>query len=193
MHFILCDGIDSGKSRYVEGLVRRMLGRGATVRGFVSAAHIEGGIKAGHDLIVLDGRGLAGPIPFTRPLPFEDSFPWRRFHMSRRAFEMVEGLEVDSDLFVMDEIGPLELEDGKGFMETARRALAGAGNTLSVVRRGLEGKFIEFAGVEAKIFPLSNAESLEEALGRIGRRLRRRDRCTATANMRGRWSKSASR
>jgi len=175
MHFILCDVIDSGKSRYVEGLARKMLGRGASVGGFVCVAHIEGGVKAGHDLIVLDGMGLSRPIPFTRTLPFDGSFPWRRFHFSRQAFEAVEGLELDADLFIMDEIGPLEIEDGKGFIETARRAIAGAGNTLSVVRQGLEGRFIEFAGVEARTFSLSQAEGLEEALGRIGRRPRRRD------------------
>lgn len=164
MNFILTDEIDSGKSSYVLSLAERMIEKGWSVSGWITVAHMDGGYKIGHDMVKIERGRISGALPFTRPAPFKDSFPWRRFHFNSHAFEEAEGLAIDVDLFIMDELGPLELEESGGFIGIARRAMAGGANTLTVVRSGLDGKVAELAGAGSKSFSLERARELESAL-----------------------------
>lgn len=164
MHFILTDEIDSGKSGEILAIAKRLMEAGGKISGWVTVAHIEGGKKVGHDMVIFEDGRLSEKIPFTRTAPFEGSFPWRRFHFSSRAFEVAEGLATDVDLFIIDELGPLELEEKRGFIGIARRALAQSKNTLCVVRRGLEEIAAKLAGDETRSFPLARIGELEAAL-----------------------------
>jgi nucleoside-triphosphatase THEP1 len=164
MNFILTDDIDSGKSSYVLALAERMIEEGLDVSGWITVAHMEGGYKIGHDMVKIERGRISATLPFTRPVPFKDSFPWRRFHFNSHAFEDAEKLAIDVDLFIMDELGPLELEESGGFIGIARRAIAGGADTLSVVRSGLDGKVAELAGEGTKSFSLAQTRELESAL-----------------------------
>jgi len=164
MQFILTDEIDSGKSGCVLALATRLIEAGGKISGWVTVAHMEDGKKAGHDIVTIEGGRLSARIPFTRAAPFEGSFPWRRFHFSARAFEVAQKLATDVDLFIIDELGPLELYEEGGFIGIARRALAESKNTLCVVRRGLDVSAARLAGGETRSFPLARAGELEAAL-----------------------------
>lgn len=162
MNFILSDEINSGKTTFVLELFSGIARKGPMISGWITPPHIEGGRKVGHDIIFIEGREISSPVPFTRTGPFDGSFPWRRFHFSERAFESAANLKTACDLFIMDEIGPLELEDGRGFLEIMRRAIEDAGSTLIVIRRDLEPKIEDFLGERKKVFhDLSSKTRLE--------------------------------
>lgn len=165
MHFILTGEIDSGKSAFVGKLVRRLAHDGYAVSGWTTPAHMEQGSKIGHDFVAISQSESKPPIIFTRPDPFEQSFPWRRFHFNKLAFSQSQEIKPCSDLFVMDEIGPLELEEEMGFAPAARHALETAPHTLTVVRMGLVERFVESACVEEiAVFSLSSRGELEGSL-----------------------------
>jgi len=164
MNFILTDKIDSGKSGYILSLAKRLIEEGLDVSGWITVAHMEGGYKIGHDMVKIERGRISAVLPFTRPAPFKDSFPWRRFHFNSHAFDDAEGIATDVDLFIMDELGPLELEESGGFIGIARRAMAGGADTLTVVRSGLDGKVAELAGAGTKSFSLAQTDELESAL-----------------------------
>lgn len=162
MHLILCDKINSGKSTFMMGLVQRLITGGAKISGWVTPPHIKDGKKAGHDFVLFKNGEIAPPIPFTREEPFENSFQWARFHFNKIAFEQAAKLSTNSDLFIMDEIGPLELIDNKGFADTACAALTQCPNTLTIVRCEMKEKFIEFANLtDIQCFTLANKAQLE--------------------------------
>lgn len=164
MHLILSDKIDSGKSTFILDLAGRLIEDGRKISGWITPAHMEGDRKAGHDLILISKGEMAKPIPFTRTTPFEESFPWRRFHFNRNAFELARGLDTKAEIFIMDEIGPLELEEGEGFIDVVMRALTDATTTISVVRSGLEENLIAMIANETASFSLAQKEGLVEAL-----------------------------
>ena len=158
MHAILCDAIDSGKSSFVYSLVRRLAGDGMRLSGWVTPAFMEGGEKAGHDFVAIEGGAVEDPVPFTRLHPFENSTSFPNlfsdgrgcpFHFNAAAFDRAahltdrlspvtgHGSRV-TDLFVMDEIGPLELIHRRGFQGAMRAAFAAAPATITVVRTGLD-------------------------------------------------------
>jgi|GEM_PF-6527908 len=167
MHFILSDAVDSGKSSFVCELVRDLVDRGFMVRGWTTPARMEGGKKVGHDFVGVAGGRIHEPIVFTSAEPFEGSFPWRRWHLSGLAFERSDEIEPSADLYVMDEIGPLELKEGAGFLTAARRAAKSAKSTLTVLRRGLEGSFVDAVGLtDFAIFSLASQAELSSRLKR---------------------------
>lgn len=138
MHFILCDEINSGKSTFILDLCSDLINHGFSISGWITPPHLEGSVKTGHDIIFSDEGVMRSPIPFTRLEPFERSFQWRRYHFNENAFEMANHLDTGCDLFVMDEIGPLELEEKNGFFEIMNRAIGSSDNTLIVIRDGLK-------------------------------------------------------
>lgn len=156
-HLLLCDAIDSGKSRAVLALAQRLIAQGSDIAGFVTPAFLQGGRKAGHDFIAIERGLIATPIPFTREAAFEGSFPWRRFHFSRAAFARAATLPLDASLFLLDEIGPLELEERRGFAPVARRAYERCPLTLTVLRSGLTPALTAFAG-DIPFVPVTAAE-----------------------------------
>lgn len=165
MHFILCDAIDSGKSTFCMRLVKRLTEAGHAVSGWVTPAHLVGGDKQGHDFVAIDSSRLEPAIPFTRLEPFAGSFRWHRYHFNPQAFERASKLSAGKRIFIMDEIGPLELDCLKGFYAPMSRALDEASITLSVIRSGLEDRFIALRkGSRFITCSMTTASELESAI-----------------------------
>ena len=149
MIFILSDRVDSGKSTFCMKCIDELIPRGVSINGWITPAHMTDGRKTGHDFVAIENSAIQDAIPFTREDAFENSFSWRRWYFNQQAFDHASQL-VDnsqftihgSQLFVMDEIGPLELDEKGGFFTTMQRALSEANNTFAVIRTGLVDKFI---------------------------------------------------
>lgn len=168
MHVLLCDAIDSGKSTFCAGVVRRLRDEGVALFGWITPPHLVDGVKEGHDFVLLRGDAMDDPIPFTRPYPFDGAVPWRRWHFSQKPFERAEALPSASggkSLFIMDEIGPLELDAHRGFVAPMRRAFAEAPQTLTVLRCGLEDRIRTLLPeIPFQLRTLAQARELEDEL-----------------------------
>jgi nucleoside-triphosphatase THEP1 len=144
MILILSDKINSGKSTFCMKCVDELIKRGTPVDGWITPAHMIDGEKVGHDFVSIKNSTVCDAIPFTRMEPFENSFPWRRWHFNAEAFELASELannSQDTKLFIMDEIGPLEIQEGKGFYTPMQRMLGRRENVLVVIREELADKF----------------------------------------------------
>lgn len=161
MHLVLNDEINSGKSSFVLSLVERLNREGCKPSGFITAAHIENGEKIGHDLVIIDNGVMHEPIKFTRTRFFEGSFQRAKYHFNKAAFGAINTLDVNTQLFIMDEIGPLETAHRRGFYSLMQRVLINSQNTLSVIRKGLELDFARIANVEFRSFTLMEKDKLE--------------------------------
>ncbi len=165
MHFILSDNIDSGKSSFCQELITRLVRDSVPVSGWITPAFMEEEKKAGHDFIAIEDGHLEKKLPLTRTYPFPESFPWKNWHFNPVAFERATKLQAERGLFIMDEIGPLEFEDRKGFFEPFKRAFAQTPYTLTVVRSGLEGALIDLFPQEAfSHFTLATCDRMENTI-----------------------------
>lgn len=106
---------DAGKTRWCMDLAERARAAGMDVRGLVSPAIIEAGLKAGYELMNLaDGerRRLAYRISEQK-----DDLATRDWQMVLDTLvwgnEILRGI-IKCDLFILDEAGPLEFVRGVG-------------------------------------------------------------------------------
>jgi len=150
MNIILSDDIDSGKSSATIAFASEAISMGIEISGWVTPARMENGSKAGHDFIAISNGKLGERIPFTTEKPTPGYSKWRRFFFNPKPFELADSIESRCKIFLMDEIGPLELEDRIGFYEPFRRALCSADFTITVTRKSCLGL----------ILPLTESEKL---------------------------------
>jgi len=165
MHFILHDEINSGKSTYVLDLVRGLAEKFPVINGWITPPYFENNEKIGQDIVIIEHGNISELIPFTRLHQFDSSFKWRKYHFNSAAFEMCENISTDCRLFIMDEIGPLELDDEKGFFAASRRAAADSPATLVVIRKNLVQELSKICKLHnSTIYTLSSKASLETDL-----------------------------
>ncbi len=165
MIYILCDQIDSGKSSFVSELCKKFASDNLNLSGWLTPAHVERGQKIGHDFVAIHDGIIENPIPYTRPHPFDNSFQWRKYFFSKIAFKKARLLNFDCDLFIVDEIGPLELDDKQGFFQVMNRFLEEPKNTLLVLRKELEQSISEIIGdAEHAFFSLESREELTKRI-----------------------------
>lgn len=165
MIYLLTGEIDSGKSTAVVKYARKLAEEGKEISGWITPAHMDGDKKIGHDFVLIDRSQFAEPIPFTRLHEFENSFKWRRFYFNKEAFKLADGLSNGCDLFIMDEIGPLEIEDGKGFTQILGRILDKPKHLLIVMRNGLCDATPVFIGARKhEIFLLKEKPDFTESI-----------------------------
>ena len=106
---------DAGKSRWCMELAGRARAAGLDLRGLVSPAVMQNGEKIGYDLLDLGSgerrrlayrRGEAGgDLAMTNWQMVADTLLWGN--------ELLSGIK-DPEIFILDEAGPLELENGVG-------------------------------------------------------------------------------
>ncbi|MBT3181394.1 MAG: hypothetical protein HN337_02675 [Deltaproteobacteria bacterium] len=161
MIYILCDEINSGKSTFVLGLSKKLAQDGLCIGGWTTPPHIERETKVGHDFVAINDGIMDEPIPYTRPHPFDNSFQWKKYFFSKSAFKKARLLNFNCDLFIVDEIGPLELDDKQGFFQMINKFVEIPQNTLLVLRKGLYKSIPEIIGnAEHALFSLESKEQL---------------------------------
>jgi nucleoside-triphosphatase THEP1 len=134
MSIILSDDIDSGKSSAILAFVSEAISKGIDISGWATPARMENEQKAGHDFVPISNGKLGEKIPFTTEKETPEYIKWRRFFFNPTPFELAASIESRCKIFLMDEIGPLELEDRMGFYEPFRKALYRANFTITVTR-----------------------------------------------------------
>jgi len=144
MIFVFHGKINSGKSTSILKLYGELKTLGIDVGGWITPPYIENGVKVGQNIILLNGKKSSfKSIPFMRRTPFEDSFEWRNIHFNGKAFNLAKSISFEHNIFIMDEIGPLEIIDGKGFLKIMKNAIAKTDRSIIVVRQSILATFLE--------------------------------------------------
>ena len=163
MVYILTGTVHSGKTTLLKQLVRLLKQEGINVRGHLSEAIHQDNKKIGYDLLDLkDGTFF----PFLR---MEGDDDWERigpyFFMpfSVRKAETIMLGDPDADVFIVDEVGPLELK-GRGLWPALKKSLAqSSAKILIVVRKSILHDMIERiqkVDREVKIFDIQDKNVL---------------------------------
>lgn len=169
MIFILTGPVHSGKTTLLEKVVRRLKKDKVKIDGFLSKALREGQEVTGYDLFDLR-EGEAVPL-----LRRTGERKWQRvgsFFFLPSALDKAERIILrskDTDLAVVDEIGPLELS-GKGFWLALKQVLFPPQTVYLVVVREkiLEDFLAVLERSQARIFDVRN----EEVLSRLTEEIR---------------------
>ncbi|MCX8066965.1 MAG: hypothetical protein N3B68_03960 [Anaerolineae bacterium] len=149
----------AGKTTFCQEVVARARQKGYTCGGLLTLRG-EGSARLGVDI----GTGCARLL--TRPEGGgirQGSYIFDPEALAWGTAVIVSS--VPCDLFVLDELGPLEIERGEGWavgLEVLRRRLFRLG--LAVVRPGLVGRMVrEFPGAWVLYFPPGSADSLQSS------------------------------
>ncbi len=142
MIIILSGPVHSGKTTFVEKSLKRWASRGLAFGGFLSIAVLNTPGDTEYDLLDLkEGRRL----PFLRRNGEPD---WERmgpFYFVPSTFEIARSLILHarpSELLIIDEVGPLELE-GRGLWPALKDVLLNPGlRMLLVVRENILEDFV---------------------------------------------------
>jgi nucleoside-triphosphatase THEP1 len=168
MIFILTGAIHSGKTSFVEKIVRELKEEKVQIRGFLSKVVMRGNEIVGYDLSDLEDDC---PIPSIRKKGREE---WQRigsYFFVPDALDRAKSLILKSQktgLLVVDEIGPLELE-GQGFWPALKQVIIKPSlNLLLVVRRNmLEDVLKLVAPAEIKVYNLENQKTVSRLVDEI--------------------------
>ena len=111
--YILSGPVDSGKTSALSALAQSACRSGLRMAGVLSHKRFQDESFIGYDAELL---ATGKRLPLARLHSQAGTFPGRRFHFFQAAFDglTAELNEPASDIFIIDEIGPLELE-GHGF------------------------------------------------------------------------------
>ena len=145
MHQILSGPINSGKSTRLMRDVQKWMREGKGVSGWVGlkGEYLDSPVqKAGYDIVFITMSKIHERQPFIRTTPFKNSFAWKQFYFDQTILDRVATIDFGQpDIFVIDEVGPLELEDQKGFWNILSKIYSTHQETVSVVRESCVEKF----------------------------------------------------
>lgn len=146
-HHIFTGEINSGKSTKLWDFYLDEKTNGSKISGWVSLPYFENGAKLGYDItFIIESRDLPKK-PFIRTsLRAGDNtgLRWRKFIFDEACFEEVRRLDFGRpDIFVIDEVGPLELEDHGGFWPFLNGIFSSNNCTITVVRNNMIDKFLD--------------------------------------------------
>ena len=170
---ILTGPVRSGKTTLLRRIVQELRNRDFRVGGFLSLSVLRGGKVSGYDLLVLtEGRSF----PFLRE---KGGKIWERigpFFFIPATLEKARGLilqEKDTDIFIVDEVGPLELE-GKGLWPALNLVRSRpAPGLLLTVRSSALSAFREKWGKDVDgIFSISDPDVLAGLISHFEKKLR---------------------
>lgn len=144
-HNIISGDIGSGKSDRLLQAYLQLKKKGAKISGWITNAHVEDGKRSGYDIVFISDSVEAPPKRFIREHEFEGAFKWKRFWFDKAVFEEASML-VDSSLpeiLIVDEVGPLELADHKGFWDILPKIFNKFETTITVVRTSCKQSLME--------------------------------------------------
>jgi len=144
---ILSGERDSGKSTRLLNLFNKNKAK-IKISGIITLPFIQKGVKIGYNALFLNRSRASKPVPFFRTRPFTGSTKWRRFFVDFGIFKKFgEIAEIrKSDLFLLDEVGPLELEEKKGFYPYLHEIYSNNRAVIAVVRPSLISGFLKEIG-----------------------------------------------
>lgn len=160
--FLFSGPIHSGKTSFLKHLLPDLQKQGLNMNGILSLAHFQGGERSGYNALDLQ-NGRIFPL-----LRIHSEEKWQRIgsygmlpeglNEAEQAIQRIQ----DSDLTIIDEIGPLELA-GSGFWPSFCRMRQQSQSTLVVVRESLVLRLLESCSRPAYHFKL-HTSGLEAAM-----------------------------
>lgn len=164
--FILSGPVHSGKTSLAHQVCLKLLESNISINGVLSTAYFEGSVHLGYN-------GLALPSFKSFPLIRSSGLPeWQQVG---RFFFLPEGMKSaikaicsfqDSDLTVIDEMGPLEL-NGQGYWSAFESLIAKTQPILVVIRDQLVTSFLERIQAEVEIFEIGSPDLFSTMIERI--------------------------
>jgi len=140
-HTLISDEVNTGKSSKLWELVKFFINQGRNVSGWISLPYFENDIKTGYDIVFITMSKIQNKRKFIRKESFQGSAQWRSFFFDETVFVDSSKIEFGKpDIFVIDEVGPLELCDHMGFWPVLHNIYNNR-STLTVVRRKCVDQF----------------------------------------------------
>jgi len=161
MIFILTGAIHSGKTSFVERLVRELREQKVQVKGFLSKSVMRDNEIVGYDLLDL---AKDRSVPFIRKKGQKDWQKIGSYFFIPDVLDKAQSIILstqEAGLLVVDEIGPLELE-GRGLWPALKQVIIKPSlNFLLVVRKNmLEDIFKLVAPAQAKVYSFENQKTV---------------------------------
>lgn len=150
---VLTGSVHSGKTSLLLKMIKARSDQGLRVNGILSLACFEGEVRLGYDALDLK---TGERFPLLRNPAKEGWVSIGPYGMVPEGFRRAEDAVLrfrDSDLTVIDELGPLELSGG-GFWPCLERLRAQKRAVLAVIRETLLEPFQELCGPEWDVFRL---------------------------------------
>ncbi|OGD18502.1 MAG: hypothetical protein A2W03_05125 [Candidatus Aminicenantes bacterium RBG_16_63_16] len=170
MILILTGSVQSGKTRFLAGILAALDRAAEGLSGFLSPAVYEGGRLIGYDLAVL-GREKSAPYLRRQGEPgWERVGPYFFVPDALKEARRIIQESRAGDLLVVDEVGPLELGGG-GIWEPLEAVLKSPGRrSLLVVRAScLEPLRARLGGLPVKVFSVEEPAARASMLFEIAR------------------------
>lgn len=117
--FILTGKINSGKTSVLSKWVIDWHQKQLKIEGVLSETVIKGGNKIGYNAVDINS-GEIYPLVNIKPFFVETDWQLGKFYFNVKNYLKLTDkfkCEVKADLFVIDEIGPLEIYEQKGYFE----------------------------------------------------------------------------
>jgi nucleoside-triphosphatase THEP1 len=164
---VLTGPVHSGKTTFLKGAAALWDLAGFSVGGFLNETRLAGGKVHGYDLFDLRDRAS---VPFLRT----EGGPGRQrvggFSLVPGGLERAEGIlarDIEADILVVDEVGPLELT-GRGIWPALSAALSAGAMCLCVVRTSvLEGFLAKIGEGKIDVFRKGDTDVLEGLTRRV--------------------------
>jgi nucleoside-triphosphatase THEP1 len=166
---ILTGPVHAGKTTFLQGFLEEQKKAGLRLNGILSVAHFEMHTRLGYDALDLR-TGDRFPLlrKFSEP-GWTHAGPYGVVPEGLVRAKAVVCNFRDSDLCVIDEMGPLELS-GEGFWPCFLELRERRRPVLTVVRQDLVKPFSHACGVKPKIFRLDESDlapRLRRALNKL--------------------------
>ncbi len=161
MIFLVTGEINEGKTSYMRSF-HKEIGEGD---GFICPKVFENGEFIRYDIQRLSsGETMPYILPLESvPDDWDESGRYGKYSFSARAINFAEQiideiLEQKIEPIIIDEIGPLEIENHAGFYELMDRVIKANRDAFVVIRSSLAGEFEEAFGSEPPITPITRIE-----------------------------------
>jgi nucleoside-triphosphatase THEP1 len=158
MIFLVTGEINEGKTSYMRSL-HKEIGAGD---GFICPKVFENGEFIRYDIQRLSSGET---MPFTLPLKsvpddWDEAGRYGKYSFSGRAIHFAEQiidemLEQKIEPIIIDEIGPLEIENYAGFYKLMDRVIKANRDAFVAIRSSLVGEFEGAFGIEPLITPIT--------------------------------------
>ncbi len=136
--YIFTGAVNEGKTSLIAKWLDAWRREGVPVSGILSEGVFDGEAKIGYDLVDI-AQGKRHPL--IRRRPFSDSWHLGGYFFDRVGFSaLAESVYPGSasELFILDEVGPLELQRKQGFYELLKKMVVHRRQSLLIVVRESE-------------------------------------------------------